>query len=100
MITSKQRAYLRSLANDLQPIFQIGKNGIEENFLIQVKEALEARELIKIKVLENSGLDTRDAADEICKKIKCEGVQATGRKMVLYKQSSNLKKRKIELPVK
>lgn len=55
MITSKQRAYLRSLANDIQPIFQVGKNGIEENFIKQVKEALEARELIKIKVLENSG---------------------------------------------
>ena len=45
MITSKQRAYLRSLANDIQPIFQVGKNGIEENFIKQVKEALEAREL-------------------------------------------------------
>ena len=100
MITSKQRSYLRSLANDLQPVFQIGKNGIEENFLKQVKEVLEARELIKIKVLENSGLDTREASDEICKAVKCEGIQATGRKMVIYKQSSNLKKRKIELPTK
>ena len=54
MITGKQRAYLRGLANTMSPIFQIGKNGVEETFLRQLKEALEARELIKIKVLEKS----------------------------------------------
>ncbi|AGX41657.1 ribosome assembly RNA-binding protein YhbY [Clostridium saccharobutylicum] len=96
MITGKQRAYLRGLANDITPIFQIGKFGIEENFLIQVSQALEARELIKIKVLENSGLDTREASDLICKKIKCEGIQAIGSKITLYKKSKN--KPKIELP--
>lgn len=100
MITTKQRAYLRSLGSTMSPIFQIGKGGIEENFLIQVKQALEARELIKIKVLENSGLDSREASDIICKAIACEGVQAIGNKIVLYKQSSNIKKRKIELPTK
>ncbi|MGL5244412.1 MAG: ribosome assembly RNA-binding protein YhbY [Sarcina sp.] len=96
MITTKQRAYLRGLANDLAPIFQIGKNGIEENFLKQVEEALEARELIKLKVLENSGLETREASDYICEKIGCEGIQAIGSKVVLFKQSK--KKPKIELP--
>ena len=100
MITTKQRAYLRSLGSTMSPIFQIGKGGIEENFLIQVKQALEARELIKIKVLENSGLDTREASDMICKAVGCEGILAIGNKIVLYKQSSNLKKRKIELPTK
>ena len=100
MITTKQRAYLRSLGSTMSPIFQIGKGGIEENFLIQVKQALEARELIKIKVLENSGLDTREASDMLCKAVGCEGIQAIGNKIVLYKQSSNLKKRKIELPTK
>lgn len=100
MITTKQRAYLRSLGSTMSPIFQIGKGGIEENFLVQVKQALEARELIKIKVLENSGLDTREASDMICKAVGCEGIQAIGNKIVLYKQSSNLKKRKIELPTK
>lgn len=98
MITTKQRAYLRGLANNLTPIFQIGKNGVEENFLKQVEEALEARELIKIKVLENSGLDTREASNMICESIGCEGIQAIGSKMVLFKQSS--KKPKIELPTK
>ena len=98
MLTGKQRAYLRSLAHNIDPIFQIGKNGIEENFLIQVSQALEARELIKIKVLENSGLETREASDIICAKLKCEGIQAIGNKMVIYKKSKN--KPKIEIPRK
>ena len=96
MITGKERAYLRGLANNMDPIFQLGKNGIEETFLKQIEEALEARELIKIKVLENSGLNTREASNEICEKIGCEGIQAIGSKMVLYKKSS--KKPKIEIP--
>ncbi len=98
MITGKQRAYLRGLSNDLSPLFQVGKNGVEENFLIQVSQALEARELIKIKVLENSGLDTRETSDMICKAVKCQGVQAIGNKITLYKKSKN--KPKIELPIK
>ena len=98
MLTGKQRAYLRGLGNQLSPIFQIGKNGVEENFLIQVKQALEARELIKIKVLENSGLESRETSDMICKAVKCEGVQAIGNKIVLYKKSKN--KQQIELPTK
>lgn len=97
MLTGKQRAYLRGLANDMQPIFQMGKNGIEETFLKQVEEALEKRELIKIKVLENSGLETREASDYICEKIKAEGIQAIGSKIVLYKKSK--KNPKIEIPV-
>lgn len=96
MISGKQRAYLRGLANTMDPIFQIGKNGIEEAFLNQLEEALEARELIKIKVLENSGLSAREASNEICEKIGCEGIQAIGSKIVLYKKSQ--KKPKIELP--
>ncbi|VYU23653.1 ribosome assembly RNA-binding protein YhbY [Clostridium tertium] len=96
MITGKQRAYLRGLANTMDPIFQIGKNGVEETFLKQLEEALEARELIKIKVLENSGLMAREASNSICEQIGCEGIQAIGSKIVLYKKSS--KKPKIELP--
>lgn len=96
MINGKQRAYLRGLANTMDPIFQIGKNGIEEAFLRQLQEALEARELIKIKVLENSGLSAREASDEICRAIGAEGIQAIGSKIVLYKKSE--KKPKIELP--
>ncbi|MCR6514185.1 MAG: ribosome assembly RNA-binding protein YhbY [Clostridium sp.] len=98
MLTGKQRAYLRKLSHNIDPIFQIGKNGIEENFLKQVEEALEKRELIKIKVLENSGLEAREASDFICKAVKCDGIQAIGSKMVLYKQSK--KNPKIEVPKK
>ncbi|AKN32265.1 RNA-binding protein [Clostridium carboxidivorans P7] len=96
MITSKQRSYLRSLANNMSPIFQVGKEGIEDNFLKQVQDALEAREIIKISVLNNSGIDAREASDMICEELGCEGIQAIGNKLVLYKRSS--KKPKIELP--
>lgn len=96
MITGKQRAYLRGLANTMDPIFQIGKNGLEDAFLNQLEEALEAREIIKIKVLENSGYSAREASDEICNAIGCEGIQAIGSKIVIYKKSK--KKPKIELP--
>lgn len=96
MINSKQRSYLRGLANQIQPIFQVGKGGIEDTFIQQVKDALEARELIKITVLETSDFSAREACDFICTKINCEGIQAIGRKFVLYKRSE--KHPKIELP--
>ena len=96
MITSKQRSYLRTIANPLQPIFQLGKAGVEENFLKQVDEALESREIIKIKVLNNSGITAREASDIICEAVGAEGVQTIGSKCVLYKRS--LKKPRIELP--
>lgn len=97
MITTKQRSFLRGMANRMDPIFQVGKNGVEENFIKQVETALEKRELIKIKVLENSGLTAREVSDIICEEVGCEGIQAIGSKLVLYKQSS--KKPVIELPV-
>lgn len=96
MITSKQRSYLRSLSNNITPIFQIGKGGIDDNMLQAIESALEARELIKISILNNSDYGAREASDEICNKLKCEGVQAIGKKIVLYKKSS--KKPVIELP--
>lgn len=96
MITSKQRSYLRSLANTMDPIFQIGKGGIEDNLLTQISEALEARELIKIKILNNSGFGAREASDIICENIGAEGIQAIGSKVVLYRRSE--KKPRIELP--
>lgn len=96
MITSKQRSYLRSIGHDLEPIFQVGKGGIEESFLKQIDEALEARELIKVNVLNNSGYEAREASDAICEALNCEGIQAIGNKIVLYRRSE--KKPKIELP--
>lgn len=96
MITTKQRSYLRSLANNIEPIFQVGKGGIEENFLKQVDQALEARELIKIKALNNSGITAREASEILCEELGCEGIQAIGSKLVLYRKST--KNPKIELP--
>ena len=96
MLTGKQRSYLKGLANNLEPIFQIGKNGLSDNFLKQVEEALETRELIKIKILQNSLLEARETATEIADSLDAEFVQSIGSKFVLYKESKENKK--IELP--
>ncbi len=96
MLTGKQRSYLKSIANTMDPIFQVGKNGITENFIKQVEDALESRELIKIKVLNNSLLDATEVASQIAEEIDAEFVQSIGNKFVLYKESKENKK--IELP--
>ena len=96
MLTSKQRAYLRKLSNGLDTIFQIGKGGISEEICLQIANALEARELIKARVLENSGYRASDAAQEIADAIGCDVVACVGSKFVLYKESEN--KKRIELP--
>jgi RNA-binding protein len=96
MITSKQRSYLRSLANNMSPIFNIGKEGIMDAFVKQIDDALEARELIKISVLNNSGYEAREASDILCETLNCEGVQSIGNKIVIYRKS--IKNPKIELP--
>ena len=96
MITSKQRAYLRSLSQKLDTIFQIGKGGIGDETCTQIANALEARELIKARVLDNSGYTASEAAEEIASVIGCEVVSCVGTKFVLYKES--VKKKRIELP--
>ena len=90
-MTSKQRAYLRSLAMTEPAIFQIGKGGINENMTKQISDALEARELIKIKVLQNCDYSAREIADEISENIGCDVVQVIGNKFVLYRKSSKEK---------
>lgn len=95
MINSKQRAYLRSLSNGLDAIFQIGKGGITDEVCNQLANALEARELIKVKVLENSGYTSREASSVIAEAIGCDVVSCVGNKFVLYKES--VKKKRIEL---
>ena len=95
MLTSKQRAYLRSLSQKLDTIFQIGKSGITEEICTQLANALEARELIKARVLDNSGYTAREAAEEIAAAISCDVVSCVGTKFVLYKESQN--KKRIEL---
>ena len=96
MITSKQRAYLRSLSQSLDTIFQIGKGGISEEICLQIGNALEARELIKARVLDNSGYTAKEAAEEIAEAVNCDVVSCVGTKFVLYKESE--KKKRIELP--
>ena len=87
MLTSKQRAKLRSLANSIPALYQIGKDGITENTIKQFNDALEAKELIKVHVLENSLLGTREAAEESAEKAFAQVVQVIGNKFILYKQS-------------
>ena len=94
-LTSKQRAQLRSLATNLDTIVHVGKDGIGDNLIKQVNDALEARELIKGRVLENSLLTAREAAEELA--ARCEVVQVIGSKFVLYRMQHDKSKRKIEL---
>lgn len=96
MLTGKQRSYLRSLANKMDPLFQIGKNGVTESFVAQLVDALETRELIKIKVLNNSMLEADDVVAELCERAGAEFVQSIGNKIVVYKESEDNKE--IELP--
>ena len=86
-LTSKQRAYLRSLANTMDPIVQIGKEGITPNLVKQTWDALEARELIKCRVLDNSMLTAREACDELSRLTRSEQVQVIGTKFVLYRET-------------
>ncbi len=96
MLTSKQRAYLRSLGNELEPIVQVGKGGISENLIAQVDEALEARELLKVRVLKNALVDIRDVADELAESTDADVVQVIGSIVLLYRES--IENAQIELP--
>ena len=87
MLNSKQRAKLRSMANSLETILQIGKGGMSENTVKQVEDALKARELIKIRVLENSIYSAKEAANEIAQATGCDVVQVVGTRITLYKQN-------------
>ena len=93
-LTSKQRAQLRGLANDIDTILHIGKDGIGENLIKQANDALEARELIKGKVLENSMLTAREGAEELARSTRSEVVQVIGTKFVLYRESHSKDKDK------
>mgnify|MGYP000392718473 FL=1 len=90
-LTGKQRAQLRAMANELEPIVHIGKDGIGENLVKQANDALEARELIKLRVLETSPVSSREAADEIAEKTHSDVVQVIGTRFVLYRESRDNK---------
>ncbi|MGN1326750.1 MAG: ribosome assembly RNA-binding protein YhbY [Clostridia bacterium] len=95
-MNSKQRAYLRGLANGLTPIFQVGKNGISDNLIKQIDDALEARELIKLNVLETSPDDTLEVANALAEATNSILVQTVGDKITLYR--ARKKDSKIVLP--
>ena len=92
MLTSKQRAYLRGLANTEKAIMQIGKDGISENLVKTVSDALEARELIKLTVLENCIYAPKEAANELAEACGADVAGVIGRKIILYRESVNNKK--------
>ena len=100
MITGKQRAFLRKIANGIEPVFQIGKAGITDELLKQLSNALEARELIKVHVLETAMLDIKNACNEVAAALNAEPVQAIGSKFVIYRPAKKVQERKIELPRK
>ncbi|MBQ9510987.1 MAG: ribosome assembly RNA-binding protein YhbY [Clostridia bacterium] len=91
MITSKQRAFLRGKANDMDTIFQIGKGGLGDNLIKQLYDALEARELIKIRTLENCEYTPREAADEISERLGADVISVVGYRIVLYRESRTKK---------
>lgn len=96
MLTSKQRAYLRSLANGIDTILMVGKGGLSEQITAQAVSALKAREIIKGRVLESCELSVREVADSLALETKSDVVQVIGTKFVLYKR--NEKDPKIVLP--
>lgn len=87
MLTSKQRAYLRGIAGTYDTIFQVGKSGVTESMCRDIGEALRKRELIKLRVLENSGYTAREAADAIASATDSEVVQVIGSKFVLFRRN-------------
>ena len=96
-MTTKQRAYLKSLAGNLEPVFQIGKNSMTPELTKAVDEALEARELIKVSVLQNCANDPRELAAMLAERTRSQVVQVIGKKIVLYREGKKEKK-KIQLP--
>ena len=96
-MTTKQRAYLKSLAMTMDPIFQIGKNSMSPELTQAVKEALDARELIKISVLKNCADDPKELAAMMAERTHAQVVQVIGKKVVLYKEGKD-KNKKIQLP--
>ncbi len=87
MLTSKQRAALRGQANKMETILQIGKDGISQNTINQVDDALTARELIKLRVLDNCPLTSKEASQELCDALNCDGVQVIGSRFVLFRRN-------------
>lgn len=95
MLNSRQRAQLRAMANEMETILQVGKSGIGDNTVKQVDDALEKRELIKMRTLETCPLSTREAAEEIARAVGADVVQVIGSRFVLYRESKDNKQIKL-----
>ena len=95
MLTSKQRAKLKSVGANTDALYQMGKNEIDENYIIQINAALDAKELIKIKVLENAVCTAKEAAQNLAEKTDSDVVQVIGSKIVLYRKSRKPDKREL-----
>lgn len=89
MITTRERAVLRGIAQNLDPIFQVGKNGVTDMLVQQLSAALDARELIKINVLKACDHTPKEVIAELAEKLDADPVQAIGNKIVLYRKSEN-----------
>lgn len=96
MLSGKQKRYLRKKAHQIKPIFQVGKAGVNGELVYQIGEALEARELIKVSVLQNCPEDKTEAAETIANEANADVVQVIGSTIILYKESQENKK--IDLP--
>lgn len=96
MLTGKQRSYLKSLAHNLDPLFQLGKNGLSDNFIKEVDVALENRELVKINILNNSMLEVEEVSRQLVETLGAEFVQNIGNKVIIYRESEENKE--INLP--
>ena len=96
-MTTKQRAALRSMCNTMEPVLQIGKDGINDNLVKQCWDALEARELIKVNVQRNAPFaDTREACQALCERVHAEPVQTIGNRFCIYRQARENSKIKLE----
>jgi RNA-binding protein len=92
MLTGKQKRFLRAEAHHLDPIFQVGKGGVTDAMIAQLRDVLESRELIKVRILDNCEEDKHDVAQELAAGTRAELVQLIGLTVVLYKESRNNKK--------
>ena len=100
MLNSKQRAYLRGCANTMDPVFQVGKGGIGDTLVRTVVDALEARELIKLSVLETSSATARETADELSRLTGADVVGVIGRRIILFRESSKIENRKFSVEIR
>lgn len=98
MLTGKQKRFLRAEAHHLDPIFQVGKGGVNEAMLVQIKQAINVRELLKVRILDNCEEDKNVVAEQLAEGTNAELVQLIGLTVVLYKEASKRENRRIELP--